>query len=415
MCQDWATVGSDDVEELRALLRRRDRAAREIGVAVLRSWTAGRLDARAARALLDAASEAYPDIDGCPEHLGEMLVHLLWEEPELVEAPDVVRVHLVAGERTRRALIHLLALRRDESGLQSLGSIMGPEAPDDLLPMPTSPLLDPLADHPDRAGVTDLLLGLLPRQGWTWHASRLLCRLQADGRADRGARQRILESVAECSAELVQECDVAALADPRSGDGGRSARQALASLVRLLDELAELDQQSILGRMLASADPRVAVMGAVRLLGRDEPVAPERIRLIARDPAARADLHDGLVAFEPELAAELAGDVLEPLAVAEGELARWLSEVTELGRAPDELELVATVTLREPDAGPLHVFRFRMRAPHWSASRGWMIGVAGTHTTSCYAAEDECSIDEHVAAVLSSLADWPDHRADGAA
>jgi hypothetical protein len=44
-----------------------------------------------------------------------------------------------------------------------------------------------------------------------------------------------------------------------------------------------------------------------------------------------------------------------------------------------------------------------------------MIGVAGTHTTSCYAAEDECSIDEHVAAVLSSLADWPDHRADGAA
>ena len=32
-----------------------------------------------------------------------------------------------------------------------------------------------------------------------------------------------------------------------------------------------------------------------------------------------------------------------------------------------------------------------------------------------YAAEDECTLDEHVTEMRSTLADWPDRRADGAA
>ena len=117
----------------------------------------------------------------------------------------------------------------------------------------------------------------------------------------------------------------------------------------------------------------------------------------------------------PGAAEELIDGVLGEISVAEGELARWLSEVTELGRPPDEMEFVATVTAHDRPSELLHVFRFRVNAPHWSAGRGWMVGVGGTSVSTIYAAQDEYSLTEHVTAVLASLADCPDRRADGAA
>ena len=85
-------------------------------------------------------------------------------------------------------------------------------------------------------------------------------------------------------------------------------------------------------------------------------------------------------------------------------------DVTEFGRVPDEMEHLRTVAHPTDAEHRLHLFRFRMHAPHWSAARGWMVGVGGTHTYTCYAAEDECSLAEHVTALLAALAEWPDRR-----
>ncbi len=403
-------VGLDDVAELRALLRRRDRAARQIGLALLRSWATADLSDVGARAVLEAAGGSYPTLSGSLEHPAELLAQMLWDQPRLVPVADVVRVYVVAGERARSALVHLLALRGDADGLDGLEFVVGPESPAELLPLPTTPLLDPLAAHPDRARVTELLLVLVGRAGWTWHAADLLSRLESAEPGDTAVRRRMAERVDACASVLIDACNRAALADPRAGDAARSERQALASLVWLLDELTEQDPGPTLAAMLGSSDPRVAAMGAARLLGRGEPVAPERLVLIARDPVARADLHDGLVAMAPDDA-----DLLDQVQVAEGELARWLSDVTELGRVPDELEHVTTVAHPTAAERRLHLFRFRVHAPHWSAARGWMVGVGGSHTYTCYAAEDECSLAEHVTALLAALAEWPDRRADGAA
>ncbi|MFN7150501.1 MAG: hypothetical protein ACK4V6_13600 [Microthrixaceae bacterium] len=180
--------------------------------------------------------------------------------------------------------------------------------------------------------------------------------------------------------------------------------------------------------LLGSSDPRLAALGAARLVRRGEPVAPERLALIARDPVARADLHDGIATMG---SAGPAADVAwaDDVGVHEGRMVRWLADVTELGRAPDEIEHVAVVPLPDDPsvrrthpsmahlraANTLFVFRFRMHAPHWSSARGWMIGVAGAHTSTSYRAEDECSVAEHVQDILSTLAEWPDRRADGAA
>lgn len=403
-------VELDEVAELRALLRRRDHAARQLGLALLRSWSERTLSAVGARAVLEASGGSYPTLPNSLEHPAELMVQLLWASPQSVPASDVTRVYLVAGERARRAMLHLLALRCDDEGLGALEFVLGPDAPRELLPMPTTPLLDPLLEHPERARVTALWCQALARPGWTWHAADLLARTEAAAPSDADTRRRIVTAVHDESIALVDVCNRAALADPRSGDVARSERQALASLVWLLDVLTEQDLAPTLAVMLGSSDPRVAAMAAARILGRGEPVAPERLVLIARDPIARADLHDALTALSPQDAEQL-----DDVAVAEGELARWLSDVTELGRAPDEMEHLATVRHPSVTDRPLHLFRFRMRAPHWSSARGWMVGMAGPSTYSCYAAEDECSLAEHVTALLTATAEWPDRRADGAA
>jgi hypothetical protein len=410
MRQSGSTVGLDDVAELRALLRRRDRAARRIGLALLRSWSIDDLDDVGARAVLEAAGGSYPTLSGSLEHPAELLARMLWDAPGSVPVADVVRVYVVAGERARRALIHLLALRGDADGLGGLDFVVGAGARAELLPTLTTPLLDPLITHPDRAGVVELLSAVLARPGWTWHAADLLARCEAASPSEPDARRRVMDQVARCATVLVDACNRAALGDPRAGDAARSERQSLASLAWLLDELAEQDPGPTLAAMLGSSDPRVAAMGAARLLGRGEPVAPERLVLIARDPVACADLHDGLLALAPADA-----DLFDQVQVAEGELARWLSDVTELGRVPDETEHLATVAHPSVAEHRLHLFRFRMHAPHWSAARGWMVGVGGTHTYTCYSAEDECSLAEHVTALLAALAEWTDRRADGAA
>jgi hypothetical protein len=429
-------IGLDDVAELRALLRRRDIAARRVGLALLGSWSAEDLDVIGARAVLEAAGGSYPSLPGEHGHPAELLAQLLWARPDTVPVADVLRVFVVAGERARRALLHLLALRGDDDGMRALEGIVGCDTPAELLPAPTTPLLDPLLEHPDRERVTGLLITLLARQGWTWHAAGLLAQLETRNPSTATERTAVLAAVTEQVLALVDACNRAALGDPRSGDPARGERESLCTLVVLLDVLDELYPDRALGAMLGSADPRVAALGAARLLVRGAPVAPERLELIARDPMARADLHDGVAgtAAAPVLD-EL--DELGDVAVHEGVLVRWLADVTELGRAPDEIEHVTTVVLAtgptdtsgvagpsaaasaepvaEPTGEPLHLYRFRMNAPHWSSARGWMVGVSGAHTYSCYAAEDECDVAGHVRAVLTALADWPDRRADGAA
>ena len=53
---------------------------------------------------------------------------------------------------------------------------------------------------------------------------------------------------------------------------------------------------------------------------------------------------------------------------------------TELGRAPEDVELVRAVPFDTgTDAGwaDYYLFRFRTDAPHWAARYGWLAGVSG--------------------------------------
>ena len=61
---------------------------------------------------------------------------------------------------------------------------------------------------------------------------------------------------------------------------------------------------------------------------------------------------------------------------AESFLANWLEFPTELGTAPDEIQLVKSVSINEMT---YYVFKYRTKPPHWAAANNWMIGVSGPY------------------------------------
>jgi len=390
--------------------------ARQVAYGLLDAWSGDDLDELGARAVLEAAAGSYPHVHGDHRHPGECLARVLWEVPRLVPADEVLRAFLIAGDRARRALLHLLALRRDHDGLEALESVFAPHGPRELLPVAMMPVLDPLLEIGQRDRVVALLCTALLREGWTWHAADLLSKLQLTGRPRVEEQAVILRAAARMVDDLVDACD-RGYAAAVSSDYGRRHRESIECVARLIDRLTEADRRDVLHRMLASADPRVSAIGATRLVALGAPLASERLELIARDPVARADLYDGL-----RRAGDLSAlqEVVDQVGVHEAMLARWLSEVTELGRAPDEMEFLDTRTgpaspERTGDGSVLYLFRFRLRSPHWSSARGWMIGVAGPWVGSCYASEDEHDLDGHVEAIRTSLTTWPGRREDGAA
>ena len=65
---------------------------------------------------------------------------------------------------------------------------------------------------------------------------------------------------------------------------------------------------------------------------------------------------------------------------AESSLVSWLEFPTELGRAPESIELMTDVTLPEDDALKYYVFRYLAKPTRWATRNAWMIGVCGPYT-----------------------------------
>lgn len=112
-------------------------------------------------------------------------------------------------------------------------------------------------------------------------------------------------------------------------------------------------------------------------------------------------------------------------AFAESEMVDWLIYPTELGRVPDQIELVKVVTT---DGGPdgladVYLFKFRTLPPHWAAKNGWMAGIAGPflrsdapspkaygETFSKFTRWDAMSPAQHVAEIRDLMKTWWEAR-----
>jgi hypothetical protein len=152
-----------------------------------------------------------------------------------------------------------------------------------------------------------------------------------------------------------------------------------------------------------------------RRLAAGERPDPEDLERFARDRETRKVLYDAL---EHHRQLDLfPRQYLTLEAMAEADLVAWLCHPHELGTAPEEIELMATVP--PPGEGfPRHqyfVFRYRTRPPHWAASRGWLAGVAGPYpvdgplqtsgrgTFSHFEPYDSRTASEHVQATHDAI------------
>jgi hypothetical protein len=413
-------LASDEVAEARAMLRRSDVATRRTALQLVDSWPGKRLAPGTASALLRASTVSYPWLRGERADPADRFARILWNHPRALPVAEVEGAYLISTDRVRRSLLHLLALRRDAAGLASVEFLIGPDGPVDLLPLPTSGLLSPVLDVVEAPRLVRALVSVAGRRGWAWHASELLAELAEGGRLDERAESVVVDGLTPLALVLVDACDRAVAEPGERGDPTRADRHRLRAVGQVLAALPGPTTTAVLLRMLSAVDPRVAARGAVALVQRGEPVAPERLALIGLDPESRGILLDGLDRLGRV-------DLLPPGQVhgrarAEADLVTWLAGDTELARAPDEVEHVLGLPTGDgPDAGELHLFRFRVRAPHWSCARGWMVGAAGPYlpdgrpgsgvepfASSLYSAQDEDGPDGHLEAILDSLGDWPE-------
>ncbi len=194
----------------------------------------------------------------------------------------------------------------------------------------------------------------------------------------------------------------------------------------LLDLSGQLESAPLLAIAREASDLSDAYLRrfrAISLLRRAEQVTDEELEWIAQSPRDRYWLFDQLHAINaPNRLPEACRD---QVLLAEGHMVDWLCFGTELGREPDEIELLHRETRRR-SSGPrllawlgakttvdYFFFRYRVTEEHWSKEDGWMVGMAGGYardmqpttrhdggTFSHFTKLEEKTLQQHVASFL---------------
>jgi hypothetical protein len=190
----------------------------------------------------------------------------------------------------------------------------------------------------------------------------------------------------------------------------------------LLDLTGVLDSDSMLETARRAGDlidPRLRLFRALALLDREVNVPDSELEWIAESPRDRFLLFQGL--SRRGLGDRLPRQCLDQSKLAEGHMVDWLCYGTELGREPDEMELIRVESrnrskarriirfLAKRETVDYFFFRFRVTEEHWAKEDGWMVGMAGGYprrdqptaahdggTFSRFAAWESKSVDDHI-------------------
>jgi hypothetical protein len=165
-------------------------------------------------------------------------------------------------------------------------------------------------------------------------------------------------------------------------------------------------------------DQRLRLFAAISLLRLGGPHDPPAVRDIAANAETRNWLFDHLQQLgRSEL---FPAEFATQRYLAEGEMVEWLCYPTELGRPPDEIELMKVISVDGGRDGVIdtYLYRFRTFEPHWAAKDGWMAGVAGPFrrrdeptfrslggTFSSFAKWDSKTPEKHVRDVEKQISD----------
>jgi len=160
----------------------------------------------------------------------------------------------------------------------------------------------------------------------------------------------------------------------------QSKREILGILLDIMGYFSSYDVNSELREALSLKDERLQMFALISLLRLGGEINNEIIKKVAKTAENRIILYDELCKLgKKSLFPE---QFRTQVFFAESNMVNWLIYPTELGREPDEIELMEVIP-QDPKDGygirEYYIFRFRTMPPHWAAEDGWMAGISGPY------------------------------------
>lgn len=199
----------------------------------------------------------------------------------------------------------------------------------------------------------------------------------------------------------------------------QQSRNIGALLLDLMGHLPNPKIEGALVRALSYQDPKLKCFAVCSLLRLGNDVNPAHILDVSRSAEMRRHLYQQL---EKSGARQLFPEEFRTQAAfAESNMVNWLSFPSELGRVPDEIELMEVIGFSTDAEKCLdyYAFRFRTWEPHWVAEQGWLAGVSGPYlhgeapqaivpdgTFSAFEPWDSKTPEEHVRSICGILDEW---------
>jgi len=336
--------------------------------------------------LLRAAAEDYPVVNGKGSSINEALLRHLWksENKKLLPVLEEIYDSLHPKPEARESALRILTeMHSSEARALLLRLLQRPSS----LDVELTTLFVPYKPSADLA--KDLFPGLLevaPRLRYASGIYNLVLEFATDGVVKPSSYPEFNRHASERTSALLESrgkfiSDRAGILDqteptPEPSPVTPELQEEFFQLEVLCDYLGHLDGaigKDALRKAMDSKSIRIRSFAVISLLARKEDVPTLILEGLARNPTGRSILWDGL--RKRALADRFPAAFKTPKLLAEADLVHWLEYPTELGYAPKEIELLASV--RSIDSGKAQVmYFFKFRHPQ-SHEGKWLVGVSG--------------------------------------
>lgn len=349
----------------------------------------------------------------------DALVNAALQRPSTAQIPIVQRAYAGYSDKVRASALCLLARLGSRPALECFVALLREHGAPDRPPPFAAPILTDAPEHGDIvfpalleiAGADDDLLAVALEVAIAYeHAGELT----EAGR--NGCRETISAAWPRLRTELGR-------ADSSSTAGlwaeeYESTRLLAGLCIDLAGLLGGHGGEQMVTDALAARDPRLRMFGILSALRTGRPVDAEAVIAAAAQPEVRYWLFVSL--DEMGRLDLLPDEYTTQEALAEAEMANWLVFPTELGREPDELELMGTFGVKRGwTEAEVCLFRYRTLGDHWSAGDGWQAGIAGPYergqpaslpgggaTFSRFESWYSATPKEHVETILGVVGGW---------
>jgi len=375
--------------------------------------------------MLHAAAERWPTIPNEDHDFSSNLVEIAAKHPRPEWIPEIVRLFDKFSDTGKGSALGILADLKEREAAEAYMAIVRAHAKAGQIPGLVTASLNEEPRHADVFFPELLQYASVPQ------ISHDVYRLYL-GYCKAGLVQT--EAVARSTPQLVEAyqplADQLRPAQQATGvawmweDDYRDRRARAALLLDLFGYCPPAFVESKLREALNFADAILKYFAIVSLLRLGKTVSAEDISAVA----ARAETRNWLYQFLQNQKQEglFPKKFLTQAAFAESDMVNWLVYPTELGRVPDEIELMKVVPIDTGLAGGIYdyyLFRFRTLEPHWAAKNGWIAGVSGPfhrqasptvhalgHTFSTFTKWEAMHPDDHVGDISELKKSWREYH-----